>query len=135
MKRAIVQGDSGMITDICDPGDEFQIYEGADANMKWCDVPDDTTNQCLMVNGVVYDREELEDQREAYIVARMTAYGSIGEQLDMMYQDQLDGGTRFRDHIATVKANTPSPSTAPVFVEDARKVQVPGRKAWEPFPE
>ena len=33
MKRAIVQGDSGMITDICDPGDEFQIYEGADALM------------------------------------------------------------------------------------------------------
>jgi len=135
MKRAIVQGDSGIITDICDAGDEFQIYEGADANMKWCDVPDDTTNQSVMINGVVYDRDELEDQQAALTVQRMIAYGSMGEQLDMIFKDQLDGGTRFRDHITNVKATTPAPSTAPEYVEDIRKVQVPGRKAWEPFPE
>ena len=43
-----------MITDICEEGDEFQIYDGADATMKWMEVPDDTTNEHRMVNGVIY---------------------------------------------------------------------------------
>ncbi len=34
MKKAIIHGESGMITDICEEGDEFQIYDGADATMS-----------------------------------------------------------------------------------------------------
>ena len=41
MKKAIIHGESGMITDICEEGDEFQIYDGADATLKWMEVPDD----------------------------------------------------------------------------------------------
>ena len=58
----------------------------------------------------------------------------MGEQLDMIYKDQINGTTTFRDHVAAVKANVPSPSSAPAFVEDVKKVQVEGRMAWDPYP-
>jgi hypothetical protein len=44
-----------------------------------------------------------------YIDARQIAYGSIGDQLDMQYKDLLDDGTRWKDHIAQVKADNPKP--------------------------
>ena len=134
MKKAIIHGESGIITDICEEGDEFQIYDGADATMKWMEVPDDTTNEHRMVNGVIYPRIELENQAEAYLVARTIAYGSVGEQLDMIYKDQVNGTTTFKDHVAAVKANVPSPSSAPAFTEDVKKLQVTGRMAWDPYP-
>ena len=34
-------------------------------------------------------------------------YPSIGDQLDMMYHDQLDGTTTWKDAIAKVKADNP----------------------------
>jgi hypothetical protein len=35
---------------------------------------------------------------------RRLAYGDIGEQLDMIYWDQVNGTTTFKDHVAAVKA-------------------------------
>ena len=39
--------------------------------------------------------------------ARRTAYGPIGDQLDMMYKDQVDGTTTWKDHVAKVKSDNP----------------------------
>ena len=38
---------------------------------------------------------------------RIAGYGSIGDQLDMIYHDAADGTTTWNDHIASVKAEHP----------------------------
>ena len=43
----------------------------------------------------------------AYIHARKNDYPNIQEQLDMMYHDQVDGTTTWKDAIAQVKADNP----------------------------
>ena len=42
-KVAICNAGTGQLTDICDEADKFDIYEGADSEMKWVSVPDDCT--------------------------------------------------------------------------------------------
>jgi hypothetical protein len=51
----------------------------------------------------------------------------------MMYKDQLNGTTTWKDHVANVKASTTAPTSIPEFVEDPKKVQLVGRKAWDPW--
>ena len=130
-KWAIVDGGSGQWTDIVDEADKFEIYEGADAGLKWCEVPDDTTYEHTMINGVVVHRSDCEDAREQATVDREEAYGPVGEQMDMMYRDALNGTTEWKDHVANVKASTTKPSTIPEFSPDEKKIQLVGRKAWE----
>ena len=50
------------------------------------------------------------DQEFAYIDARLNAYPSIGDQLDMQYHDAVDGTTTWKDAIAKVKSDNPKPS-------------------------
>ena len=38
-----------------------------------------------------------------------TIYASIGDQLDMMYKDAVNGTTTWKDHVAAVKAKYPKP--------------------------
>ena len=40
---------------------------------------------------------------------RRNAYGSIADQLDMMYWDGVNGTTVWADHIAQVKSDNPKP--------------------------
>ena len=49
------------------------------------------------------------DQQFGYIQARQEAYGSIADQLDMQYWDNVNGTTTWKDHIAQVKADNPKP--------------------------
>jgi len=49
------------------------------------------------------------DQQFGYIQARQEAYGSIADQLDMMYWDNVNGTTTWADHIAQVKSDNPKP--------------------------
>ena len=132
-KQALVNRHNGTLTDIVDEADKFEVYEGNDAEFKWCEVPDDTTYDHYMVNGVVIHRSENEDLREEAIVTRMDAYGSVGDQLDMMYRDNLNGTTEWKDFIANIKATTTKPSTIPAFVQDEKKIQLEGRNAWDPW--
>ena len=39
--------------------------------------------------------------------ARRSSYPTIGDQLDMIYWDQVNGTTTFKDHVAAVKADNP----------------------------
>jgi len=50
-----------------------------------------------------------EEQQYGYIRARQEAYGSIPDQLDMMYWDQVNGTTTWKDYIAKVKSDNPKP--------------------------
>lgn len=45
-----------------------------------------------------------------YAELRQQAYGSIGEQLDMLYWDSMNGTATWRDHITAVKATHPKPT-------------------------
>ena len=36
-----------------------------------------------------------------------TAYGPIADQLDMMYKDEVNGTTTWKDHVAKVKSDNP----------------------------
>ena len=132
-KWAIINKDNGTLTDICDAEDKFEIYEGADASFKWCEVPDDTTYDHAMVNGVVIHRSDNEDLRDLAIVERGIAYGPIGDELDMIYRDQKNGTTEFKDHVDNVKATTTKPGTIAAFSQDEKKVQLEGRNAWDPW--
>ncbi len=132
-KVAIVCGTTGQLSDICDEADKFEIYEGADSDMRWMEVPDDATYEHFMVNGEVIHKSLTEDLREEAVVDRMLAYGDVGEQLDMQYKDALNGTTTWKDHIANVKASTTKPSTIPEFVPNPRHIQLEGRKAWDPW--
>jgi hypothetical protein len=38
---------------------------------------------------------------------RKISYGPIGDQLDMIYWDQVNGTTTFKDHVVAVKASHP----------------------------
>ena len=94
-------------------------------------MPDDTTFEHYMVNGTVIHHNDVEDPKEDAQVTRELAYGSIGDQLDMQYKDSVDGGTRWKDHIANVKATTTAPSSLGTFTADEKKIQLEGRKAWD----
>lgn len=45
-----------------------------------------------------------------FVENRQDAYGSIAEQLDMQYWDNVNGTTTWKDHIAQVKSDNPKPS-------------------------
>lgn len=132
-KWAIVSKDTGALSDIVDEADKFEIYEGADATMKWCEVPDDANFDHQMVNGVLVDHHDNEDLREEAVVDRIIAYGDVGEQLDMQYKDAINGTTLWKDHVANVKATTTKPDTIPPFVQDPKKIQLEGRAPWDPW--
>ena len=50
-----------------------------------------------------------EEQQFGYIQARQEAYGSIADQMDMQYWDQVNGTTTWKDYIAKVKSDNPKP--------------------------
>ncbi len=56
------------------------------------------------------DADEPARKREEAIAARRNAYGSIEDQLDMWYWDQVNGTQDLVDHIATVKTKYPKSS-------------------------
>ena len=51
-----------------------------------------------------------DQQENGYKSARQEAYGSIADQLDMQYWDNVNGTTTWKDHIAQVKSDNPKPS-------------------------
>ena len=94
----------GFITDVVEPGDEFEIYQGDDSPIKWVTCDDDAvTNLWVLCNGEFYDSANRLERNQS--MKRKVEYGQIEEQLDMMYWDQVNGTTTWKDHVASVKAN------------------------------
>ena len=54
------------------------------------------------VNAKIAELQVIED--------RKVAYGSIADQLDMQYWDNVNSTTTWKDHIAKVKSDNPKPS-------------------------
>ncbi len=53
---------------------------------------------------------DLEERQNAVRATRRTAYGDLGDQLDMQYHDNVDGTTTWKDHVAKVKSDNPIPT-------------------------
>ena len=53
---------------------------------------------------------DLSERQNAVRSARRTAYGDLGDQLDMQYHDNVDGTTTWKDHVAKVKTDNPIPT-------------------------
>ena len=103
----------GTIMEIVDPGQEYQIYEGEGATAKWVlSADNDVTLDWIMKDGAFVERSE---PPVSYAMRRKVAYGDIGEQLDMMYHDQIESTTTWKDHIAAVKAANAAPSEQPDY--------------------
>ena len=117
----------GFIEQIVEPGEEFEIYEGDDATIKWVlSASDDVTLDWIMKDGAFVERTK----HISYAIQRQVAYGPIGDQLDMIYKDQINGTTTFRDHVAAVKAANPAPADEP----DNTEIEPTGTEenpAWE----
>ncbi len=53
---------------------------------------------------------DLSERQNAARAARRTAYGDLGDQLDMQYHDSKDGTSTWEDHVAAVKTANPIPT-------------------------
>ena len=47
---------------------------------------------------------EIDQETNGWLYGRQAAYASIQDQLDMMYWDNVNGTTTWKDHIAQVKS-------------------------------
>lgn len=118
----------GTIMEIVDPGQEYEIYEGEGATIKWIDCSNDSvTLDWIMKAGVFVERS---GPTIDFSLRRKVAYGDVGAQLDMQYKDALNGTTTWKDHIAAVKAANAAPSEQPDYTE----IELTGTEespAWE----
>ena len=53
---------------------------------------------------------DLEERQNAVRATRRTAYGDLGDQLDMQYHDNVNGTTTWKDHVAAIKTANPIPT-------------------------
>ena len=87
----------------------FPVHE----DFRWIEVADDVevvtgwvvNSDDSFTNPMVAWDESPIGKRMAMIESRTKAYGSFGSQLDMIYQDQINGTTEWRDHITKVKTD------------------------------
>jgi len=82
-----------------------------------CSTPDGSINywvvdadkQTLTYDKSTHDSDVAAVAAVAYKDARKEAYGDIGLQLDMIYWDQVNGTTTFKNHIDKIKSDNPKP--------------------------
>lgn len=83
--------------------------------------------ECVIVNRVCNpgdaDPRTDEEKSQAYQDKRRAAYPSVAEQLDMLYHDQVDGTTKWRDLITSIKQTyQPAPADPAVCQAKADKL-------------
>ena len=66
-------------------------------------------NPTNITNQQITDKQAEITARDAHIAPRALSYPTIGDQLDMIYHDQVDGTTTFKDAIKAVKDANPKP--------------------------
>lgn len=109
MAKSVLVDFQGNVQHICNPGEEFEIYEGANAAVRWVSCPsDDVNDSWVLVQGTW---EQDVQAPPSYSVLRQHAYGDIGEQLDMLFKDMQNGTTNWVEHIQAVKETVPGPNS------------------------
>ncbi len=121
MKKALISY-QGWVSQIVNPGEEYEIYEGPDATIAWVDAPDETTLDWTLEYSPGQQRMVWVQRDAPYTdnrVARKVAYGRIEEQLDLIFHDieqngQLDANGAWFQHIVSVKSMIERPNTPEV---------------------
>ena len=93
MKKALMDF-NGVVADIVDPGEEYVLFLGRGCSQMWVNAPDDITKDWTLewspsANDAIWVK-----RTDAYSdpgTIRRVAYGEVGEQLDMLYQDLAAG--------------------------------------------
>lgn len=139
MKKALVRCD-GFITDLVEPGEEFEVYTGPGSGLKWIDIPDDANDEWKLELGEWIPDFEFHNPA----TVREVAYGDPGLQLSMLYSDIKNGvfgdaakEGEFFKHIANVKATCAPVEYEDVVEEDENGEQVTVKKQIlpdAPFP-
>lgn len=122
MKRALISKiEEQRICDVVDVGNEFEVSP----DFVWVDVPDDTTtaDKFDLQTGRITKHDPVQTPgfaENGYKVARAIAYGSVGEQMDMMFKELQATGTLAPDgpwatHVSTVKSNIPKDDPYAVY--------------------
>lgn len=101
----------GYISEIRNPGEEYEIYEGPDATLAWVDAPDNVTLDWTLEWSPSQQDMVWVERDGSYTdtaVARQVAYGQVGEQLDMLYHELKETGSisqngTWYQHITMVK--------------------------------
>lgn len=129
MKKALI-GYQGWVSEIRNPGEDYEIYNGPDANMQWVDAPDEITLDWTLEwspskQEMVWVERDAPYSPDANAIARKVAYGEVGEQLDMLYHEIKENGSISRDgewfqHLTTVKqiVDKPLPPPPPITLEE-----------------
>jgi len=111
--RALLHtSEPGRMCEIVQPGNEFEVHE----NFQWVDVPDGTTaHDTYNPDGTItkFDITAMPGFAEnAYKVARGIGYGSIGDQMDLLFHELSTTGTisntgPWATRISSIKAAVP----------------------------
>jgi hypothetical protein len=142
MKKVLISY-QGWVSEIRDPGEEYEIYEGEDATMAWVDAPDDITLDWTLEyspgqNQMVWVERDAPYTDNA--VARKVAYGKIEEQLDIIYHDIAENGAltpsgAWFQHVAAVKSMIAKPTTLALPEELTGEASLRAAATTEPDPE
>lgn len=118
MKKALISY-QGWVSQIVDPGEDFEIYEGPDATIAWVDAPDNIQLDWTLEWSPGQQRMIWVERDGGYTdlrIARQVAYGQIESQLDLIFHDiethgQLDQNGDWYQHVVSVKQMIDPPST------------------------
>lgn len=118
MKKALISY-QGWVSQIVNPGEEYEIYEGPDATIAWVDAPDEIQLDWTLEWSPSQQKMVWVERDGGFTdlaVARKVAYGPIEQQLDLIYHDiathgQLDQNGDWYNHIVAVKQMIEPPSS------------------------
>ena len=91
---------------------EVSVHDEDINQITWHDGnPTNITNQQILdkQGELQADYDANQYQRNRTLRSENGGYPTIGDQLDMIYHDQVDGTTTFKDAIKAIKDNIPKP--------------------------
>ena len=126
MKKALVSY-QGYVSEIREPGEEYEIYEGPDATIAWVDAPDNIQLEWTLEWSPSRGEMIWVEREGAFTdnsVARKVAYGEVGAQLDMLFHELTENGAitpegAWYQHISNVKSLIEKPTPKePITLEE-----------------
>jgi hypothetical protein len=62
------------------------------------------------IRNVIFIDDETDDGKQIeWLGKRQASYPSMGDQMDMIYKDQINGTTTWKDAVEAAKTSTPKP--------------------------
>ena len=138
MKKALVEF-NGLVKEVVDPGEEYEIYSGEGCAMQWVDAPDDVNIFWTLEYSPSQGKSIWVERDAPYadpILKRRIAYGPWENQLAMLYDDiksgKLESGS-WMAHCDKVKSEVPAPPEEAYAVDPHEpKPDVPDTSNLEP---